>query len=320
MRLYCLMMLFIATVVTGQERQFDIDILAETFGFDEQTPIAVDRDSLIQACPSRDCIPSIDTPEFVSSDQADFVADDDLVLAVALNGVLKAYPTKILIHHEIVNDDFDGEPVAVTYCPLCGSGVAFEGKLDGEPVEFGVSGVLHESDLVLYDRNSETLWAQVTGAGMMGPKTGEQLQEVPLVMTEWRTWRQQHPDTLVLSTNTGFDKDYTVDRYADYRESDRLFLPVSASDARLHVKKVIYGVMVDEQPVAYEAEWLKSKGEYVESINDQMVEIKYNNDGSVTAANPNTGKNYPVKRLFWFAWYTFHPHTLLRMQQPSAGS
>ncbi len=316
MRQITLILLLISLNAAAQRPEYESNVLTETFGFDDNTPIAVPFDSLVQACPARDCIPSIDDPKFVAADAADHVNGDDLVLAVKLNGETKAYPSKILLHHEIVNDSFGGEPVVVSYCPLCGSGVAFRRELDDEAVEFGVSGVLHESDLVLYDRSTESLWAQITGEAIMGPKTGAQLQEIPVTMTTWQTWRERHPDTLLLSTDTGFDdKDYTQDRYGDYRESDRLFLPVSATDARLHVKKLVYGAIIGDQPVAYEATWLQETGRLQENIDGHQINVEYHSDGSVTVTNAESGQSYPVKRLFWFAWYTFHPQTLLRVDE-----
>src|SRR3546814_872206 len=137
---------------TRAARTWPVNVLSETFGFDENTPAEVPLSELIQGCPARDCIPAIENPKFVSAEQADFLADDDIVLAISVDGVHRAYPTAILSRHEIVNDTIAGQPIAITYCPLCGSGAAFSRRIDGEVTTFGVSGVLHNSDLVLYDR------------------------------------------------------------------------------------------------------------------------------------------------------------------------
>ncbi len=133
------------------QRTWDTDILAETFGFDDETKRSVEFDALMQGCPSRDCIPSIDQPKYVNADNADHVDDGDNVIAIHINGDARAYPTRILDHHEIVNDTIGGEPIAVTWCPLCGSAVGIRRELGGEVTELGVSGVLYNSDLVLYD-------------------------------------------------------------------------------------------------------------------------------------------------------------------------
>jgi hypothetical protein len=156
-------------------RTFETDILADTFGFGPQTKRAVDLADLHQGCPARDCIPSIDNPVFVAADAAGFLSDDDIVLAIEHGGEARAYPARILNLHEIVNDTIGADPVAITFCPLCGSGLAFRRVVDGEVTELGVSGVLYNSDLVFYDRNTGTLWDQVEGKGIVGPMTGATL-------------------------------------------------------------------------------------------------------------------------------------------------
>ena len=175
------------------QRQYDTDILKDTFAFDDSTPRSVDFDKLVQACPVRDCIRSIDNPRFVTSDQAGFLNADDLILGVVIGGDVRAYPAKILDHHEIVNDTVGGKPIAITYCPLCGSGVAVSRVIGGVVTEFGVSGVLYNSDLVIYDRASNTLWSQIEGAGVVGPNTGKKLQTLPVTMTRWSRWQKNIP-------------------------------------------------------------------------------------------------------------------------------
>jgi hypothetical protein len=139
------------------QRSYDVDILAETFGFDESTKKTVELSSRQQGCPARDCIPSIDSPKFVAATEASFLADDDIVVTISYKGEHRAYPTKILDHHEIVNDTIGGDPIAITWCPLCGSAVGIDRRVGDQVTEFGVSGVLYNSDLVLYDRKTETL-------------------------------------------------------------------------------------------------------------------------------------------------------------------
>jgi hypothetical protein len=200
----------------GNPRGYPHDVLLETFGFTQEDS-DVPLDHLFQGCPARDCIPAIEAPEFVSVSKAGFLRDDDLVLGVKHNGVTRAYAANILNHHEIVNDDFNGEPVVVTYCPLCGSGVAFLRTLDGVVMDFGVSGVLHNNDLVLYDRQSESLWQQITGEAFAGPGRGKTLQAIPVAMSFWRDWRDANPTTQVLAPPTDSDRDYSGDRMAKYQ-------------------------------------------------------------------------------------------------------
>lgn len=289
------------------QRTFDHDILEETFGFDETTTKSVDLEDLKQGCPARDCIPSIDNPVYVTADEADHVADDAVVIAISYKGEQFAYPARILDRHEIVNDTIAGDPIAVTWCPLCGSAVGIRRTVAGKVTEFGVSGVLYNSDLVLYDRATETLWDQIEAKGIVGPLTGEQLELVPVTMTRWSRWRDAHPDTLVLSADTGFDKDYTQDRYAKYRDSSELMFPVSRNDDRVHPKTVVFGFNVDGTKVAYTEALLQKQGTYEHSLGGTVAAVTLHDDGTVTMRYGDA--RYEPIRLFWFAWYTFHPQT-----------
>jgi len=298
--------LLLAAAANGQ-RSFELDILAETFRFDESTRKSVALSDLRQGCPARDCIPSIDDPNYLSADAATHVADDELVITLSYNGEYRAYPTRILDHHEIVNDTIGGEPLAITWCPLCGSAVGIRRTVAGEVTEFGVSGVLYNSDLVLYDRATETLWDQIEAKGIVGRLTGEHLELIPVSMSRWAKWRDRHPDTLVLSTDTGFEYDYTEDRFAEYRDSTRLFMPVSATDERVHAKTVVFGFDLPSGPIAYTEPVLQESGNYDHDLNGEKAEITLHDDGSVTMLRDDQTL-YPT-RLFWFAWYTFHPGT-----------
>ncbi len=292
------------------QRSFDTDILRETFGFDASTPKSVALEDLHQGCPARDCIRSIDSPKYVPAAEAVHVADDDRVIAISLNDDKRAYPARILDRHEIVNDTIGGKPVAITWCPLCGSAVGIERELDGEVTAFGVSGVLYNSDLVFYDRTSNTLWDQIEARGIVGPRTGETLTLVPLTMTTWSRWREAHPDTLVLSTDTGFEFDYSLDRYARYRDSSGLMFPVSAEDDRIHPKSVVFGFIVDGKPVAFTESLLDSKRPHTYELDGREFTVAMDEAGSVSLRG-DRGDQYVPTRLFWFAWYTFHPETAL---------
>jgi hypothetical protein len=293
----------------GAQRSFEHDILAETFGFDETTKKSVALDDLKQGCPARDCIPSIDNPRFVSADEADHVADDAIVIAISYGGEHRAYPARILDHHEIVNDTIAGEPIAITWCPLCGSAVGVRRTVGGNITEFGVSGVLYNSDLVLYDRATETLWDQIVAEGVVGPLTGEKLELVPVAMTRWSRWREAHPDTLVLSTDTGFEEDYSADHYGKYRDSDSLMFPVSKEDDRIHPKSVVFGFNIDGSTTAYTETLLQEHGTYSHEFAGSTNAVTLHADGTVTLQRDGT-THEPI-RLYWFAWYTFNPQTEL---------
>ncbi|MEO6264676.1 MAG: DUF3179 domain-containing protein [Luteimonas sp.] len=294
----------------AQKRVFSVDILRDTFGFAAVSPSDVPWKDIEQGCPARDCIPSIDRPKFIAADAASFLDDDDLVLALDHKGVRRAYPTRILNYHEIVNDTVAGDPIAVTWCPLCGSGVAFRRVLDGTAVEFGVSGLLHNSDLILYDRDSNSLWQQITARAFAGQRRGQSLSPVPLTMTTWREWRDKHPDTMVLSTETGAGSDYGVATpYGDYEKSERLMFPVTAHDPRLHPKMVVHAVEVGSESFAVTERALKAAGSVETRVGRVPVRWVRDANGTVRATRLDNKEALVPIRLFWFAWFTFHPAT-----------
>lgn len=292
-------------------RSWPVDVLRETFGFDDNTPAQVPLSELIQGCPARDCIPAIENPKFVSAAEADFLADDDLVLAISVDGVHRAYPTSILSRHEVVNDTIAGQPIAITYCPLCGSGAAFSRRIAGEVTTFGVSGVLHNSDLVLYDRASNTLWAQVIGRGIVGQRSGENLTSLPVTQVEWKAWRSEHPDTQVLSTDTGFAMAYTANPYGDYASSEKVFFPLVNRDTRIHPKMVVFGIEIGAASLAVTEEYLRAHPRIETALAGEKLVIERAADGMVNASRAD-GSVVPAIRLFWFAWASFHPKTELR--------
>ena len=310
--LLCLSALSVAALAAdnrpGNPRGYSPDALLEVFKLtqaDSDVPFA----SLMQACPARDCIPAIDQPIFVTASTVDYLRDDDLLLVLTHHDITRAYPTRILDHHEIVNDMFGSEPVAVTYCPLCGSGLAFDRRLDGQVLEFGVSSLLHNSDLVMYDRQTDSLWQQITGASFAGKSRGSQLKSLPLAMAKWKDWQQENPDAGVLTVLQIKTDRYMKDAYGDYADSEKLYMPVSATDARLHPKRVIYAMEIGEQAIAIDGEWLAEQGLWSDDFNDQALVATYGSDGTVSASL--NGKPITITRMYWFAWYSFHPNTAL---------
>ncbi len=291
---------------------FSIDILHDTFGYTDETPRTVPFSELRQGCPERDCIPAIDQPKFLAVDEAVYLSDEEFVLAVVHNGETKVYPTRILLAHEIVNDVVGGEPMAITFCPLCGSGIAVLRRIGNNTVRFGVSGVLYNSDLVMYDDATESLWSQIDGRAIAGPATGREFETIPLTMARWGQWRRSHPESLVLSRDTGFDRTYDRNRYEEYETSDSVMLPAAATDKRLHPKKIVFGLEVDGIPVAYTEEYLQANTEFTDNVNGRPVHISLGDDGTVTATDLEGAGTYTPIRMYWFAWYVFHPSTELR--------
>lgn len=300
-------------------RVWDHKILEDTFGYSPKTPSTVPWEDLIQGCPRRDCIPAIDVPDFVSAGEVDFLLDDDLVMGVSLHGEARAYPIRILMHHEVVNDRIGETAFAITYCPLCGSGVAFDRVVGGEETTFGVSGVLHDSDLVLYDRASETLWQQITAEGIMGPGMGQTLDTVPMSMISWSRWRSAHPDSNVLSLDTGFDFDYRGSTWAaEYDASDQIVFPVGHLDRRIHPKTYVYGAEADGWSTAVIASTLESDLSVPVTVNGKRAEFLMTPGGFASLRFEDTKQSLQAHKTFWFAWANFHPATTLVGQKKKA--
>ena len=203
----------------------------------------VDLDEIRSGGPPPDGIPSIDSPSFVSVGEVDFLEENEPVLALDVNGESRAYPVQIMTWHEIVNDSVGGVPVAVTYCPLCNSALVYDRRLDDRVLEFGTSGLLLNSSLVMYDRQTETLWSHFTGAGIVGELTGEELETYAVATVAWGTWRDANPDGLVLSRDTGFDRSYGQNPYPGYDDvNGRPFLYEGEVDGRYTAMTRIVGV------------------------------------------------------------------------------
>ncbi len=260
--------------------------------------------------PSKDGIPSIDDPKFVNINEADkFLRNDDPVLGLDYKGVARAYPHRIMNWHEIVNDTVAGEPILVTYCPLCFTGIAFERKIDGKETTFGVSGKLYKSNLVMYDRTTESLWNQLGGEAIIGEHLGKKLVQIPLETITWTDWKTKHPDTEVLSKDTGHIRDYDRNPYEGY-ETDRDTFGTEFEDDRLHPKKKIWGVEINGKFKAYSDEALAQVGNLNDSFAGKNLKISRGQDGAVTIQDA-AGKDLIPTISFWFAWVAFHPETEL---------
>lgn len=290
---------------------FKTDILRQTFRFNADTKKSVSLRDLKQGCPARDCIPSIDKPKFVPLDKVDFLTDDEFVIVVNYDGETKIYSRNILEHHEIVNDWFGSLPVAVSFCPLCGSAVAVVRIVDGKVTEFGVSGVLHNSDLVMYDRNTHSLWGQLTGTAIVGKKTGTKLRKLSAQLMRWKQAKNTYKNAKVLSKDTGFNFSYDKVAYQKYYDSDKVVFPISLSDARANKKSVVYGISVHGENIAFTESYLKKHPEFEQKIAGINLKISSPAEGDVRVKNKDTGENLVVTHAYWFAWFNFHPKTIL---------
>jgi hypothetical protein len=214
----------------------------------------IDEETLLSL---RDRIPPLDEPRYEPVEGGDWLAGDDLVLGYeAPDGQAYAYPAKILNFHEIVNDELGGQPVLISYCPLCLSGIVYDRRLDGQLLSFGNTSALYQSDLVMYDRETLSYWFQVGGEAIVGDLTGGRLTPLPSMTTTWAEWRALQPNTLVLSRDTGFVRDYDHDigvGLEDFLNSGNFPFPVTdaALDDRLEAGALVLGVEVSGERRAY---------------------------------------------------------------------
>lgn len=286
-------------------------------GFDLENTL-VPADEILPGGPPKDGIPAIDKPQFIQAAQAKTMHDDERILGVTRHGISKAYPIHILNWHEIVNDMFGIEAITITYCPLCGSGMAFKADVDGKRLKFGVSGLLYNSDVLLFDRETESLWSQILSKAISGSMKGKTLTDIAIDHTSWADWRQRHPDTLLLSEQTGFKRDYQDNPYADYDKHGETYFPVKFRAQGYHPKEQVFGIRINNKTKAYPfVELSKSTGEspreilgeIQDKIGSTRLVIRFDPKHRVAQAFDTDGKQIPGTTLFWFAWFAFHPET-----------
>lgn len=269
-------------------------------------------DEILSGGPPRDGIPAINEPKFESAGEADWLRDKDRVLALVIQGQARAYPIRILNWHEIVNDKVGDQRFAVTYCPLCGTGVVFAANIANTSLQFGVSGLLYNSDVLLYDRNTESLWSQIMGKAVAGKLKGTLLPQIPVTHTSWKDWVKNHPDTMVLSRDTGSRRNYRNSPYAGYEKTRRLYFKVShKSPANYHPKERVIGVEINGHFKAYPYKELSKNGkaEFTDSFAGSNLKISWNEEAQSGNITNTDGKALPVISSYWFAWFTFHPDT-----------
>jgi hypothetical protein len=295
------------------------------------------RENIMEGGPGKDGIPSIDSPSFVAADEVD-LSDGEPVFGVAFGDDVRTYPQSILVWHEIVNDTLADVPVSITYCPLTGTAMGF---YRGETT-FGVSGRLVNNNLVMYDRATDSRWQQVAATSIEGSREGDSLREFEVTWTTWSAWRDRYPGTRVLSTETGYARDYTRDPYGDYnprsgyydRTNDATIFPKLAEDDRLPAKAVVAGARTTEGAIAFEKQLVRTErvvsgsagGTPVVAVYDpglDDVAVYRTGDAAVEPAGDGRarvdGEVHPVGSLplepviafdaMWFAWVGFYPDT-----------
>jgi hypothetical protein len=282
-------------------------------GFD-LTNATISQQQILGGGPAKDGIPAIFEPRLIAAISASYLKPNDRVIGVELDGISRAYPISILNWHEIVNDKINQHSFAVTYCPLCGTGVAFYSRLRGKDAEFGVSGLLYNSDVLLYDRETESLWSQILGEAVSGEFVGEKLKAIPISHTTWRDWLKQHPDTMVLSDKTGFSRDYSRNPYQGYEKSRTLYFQVNnKAPATYHPKEEVIGVEFEGVFKAYPFVELDKQGlsKFEDTVKGIHITIVWDSVNRSVKLYDNNGDRIAGVQGFWFAWFAFHPDTLV---------
>jgi len=271
--------------------------------------------------PPKDAIPALTRPEMVHGSDAGYLDSHNLVVGVNLGGESKAYPLRILVWHENANDTVGEIPIAVTYCPLCRSAMVFDRRVGGETREFGISGLLYNSNVLLYDRqeneDQESLWSQGDMRAVSGPAAGAglSLTLLPSELTTWEDWRTRHPDTLVLSRNTGHSRVYEKGPYASYFATDQLMFPVelkSEMPERFRQKEMMAVVYSDQGAKAYAVQDVARVAGEDRSMTDQIgdleIRIRYVEEGpSIRVESSPEASPLPVAYMFWFVLGAMQP-------------
>ena len=319
--------------------------------FDEPGEPLVRLDEIVWGGVRQDGIPPLRRPAMLAADDVGYLEDDHIVFGISVNGDDRAYPKRILAWHEMFVDVVGGVPVAGVYCTLCGTVILFHTEHDGVNHGLGTSGFLYRSNKLMYDQATQSLWSTMRGVPVVGPLAGKGivLDRGSVVTTTWGEWRRRHPDTKVLSLETGHTRNYDEGAaYRDYFATDEVMFAVPALDTRLKNKDEVFTVLLaahPERPLAIAAEFLASNPVHHDAVEDTALVVftdpsganrayasedvtftGYDGDRGVqdgsgvtwtmdehalTAADGRVLHRIPAQRAFWFGWYAAFPHTRL---------
>ena len=293
-----------------------------SFGHTEGTCL-VPEDEIRAGGPPKDGIPSLTDPKMIGVSEMEKMNPDDRIITVEFHGEARAYPIRILNFHEAVNDTVGGRPILVTYCPLCDSALVFDRRIGGEEREFGISGLLYNSNVLLYDRqsssNEESLWSQMLMKAVCGPaaEKGLELELLPSGMATWGQWSAANPTATVLSFDTKHSRNYTGNPYTRYFETDHLMFPADVEEEALDgLPRKEFTVIVEagEQLKGYPLSRLKeAAGEdlvYEDMVGGVPVRLTITDpeQGTVDVEAAEEGQERPsVAYAFWFVFRAMHP-------------
>lgn len=251
-------------------------------------------ENMVGGGPEKDGIPAIDKPIYVSAEEADsFLSDDSVVFGIDYKDRVVAFPQSIMYWHEVVNDKVNGEKISITYCPLTGSTIGYKGR------NLGVSGKLYNSNLVLYDRETDSEIPQVLGIAVNGPLKGEKLDSIHVFQTTWKDWKRKYPNTKVLSPDTGYSRDYSRNPYPGYDDILRVWFPLAAESDLFRSKEWMVGIETDNGYYAIPKK-LASK-----PFSISNASFSYDPTLKTTISD----KDIKYFDVHWFAWYAYHPDT-----------
>jgi hypothetical protein len=282
------------------------------------------EDNSFSGGPGKDGIPSIDSPKYTSiAEGDDWLLPDDIVFGVDYKGLLAAYPQRILVWHEIVNETIDDEYIIISYCPLTGTSIGYKGYLTADiQSRFGVSGKLVNSNLIMYDRATDSYWPQIIGTAIKGEAKGYRLSEFPIIWTTWEKWKNSYPSSKVLSKETGFIRNYDLggDPYGSYISgsggyyfSDQIIFPVVNEDGRLSPKIVVIGIRdLERNAVAVLKDYLKENKNIEIDLAGKVVILNYDEKiDFYTAQIKESGEWINAFDAMWFSWAGYYPETEL---------
>ena len=300
-------------------------------------------ENIVSGGPPKDGIPPIDKPRYVSAEEVNFLEDSDIVFGVNYKGFIAAYPQKIVVWHEIINDEF-GEKVSLTYCPLTGSVIGFK-RFDYQETTFGTSGKLVNSNLVMYDRATDSYWPQILGTAVTGPNKGRKLNEFPVVWTTWERWKNVFPQTIVLSKNTGFIRAYGNDPYGSYGKNGTYyqqggpFFPVMKINNIFQPKEIFIGIEDGASALAVKKDTIRAEKVINTKLGNESIVVIYDEELDDALAFKSSGRRFRYQdgksvddsgsvwniwgisdknetmefvnsfNVMWFAWYAFYSET-----------
>ena len=260
----------------------------------------IDLDQVLGGGPGKDGIPAINEPKFVTIQQSE-ERDDTRGILVDIDGEQRYYPYTILVWHEIVNDNINDNHFSVTFCPLCASGIVFNREVDNKILQFGVSGLLFESNLLMYDTETESLWSQARGEAVIGTYIETKLEVLPLQLITFGELKGKYPNAKVLSRDTSYNRNYGVYPYGDYESTEGLIFPVSVSDNRFFSKELMYIVPVGDKYVAIQHSEIQ-EGESRYTAGDIELAVS-RNEGEIFVRLNNT-----IKAGYYELWFSFATH------------